>query len=350
MADAPTPSTSLAVATTTTVPPPIAGAVRAAALLLALGKDAAAQVLKTLPEEKVAEVARAARALRGGDKDAIDVAVTQFIGAMESFESDPGTRPRAFEQMLVSALGPSAAARALVDPLRAADVAAIQPLVDADDADVALLLERESPQIVALVLSVLNPDKGAAILGRLPAAIQAPVVRALATLESVQPDYVKDVVSGLTQQIKDLVSGPRRRPIGGEKCALELLRKFLPDDRKGLLEELDRTAPELAASLKGKLFAFDDVQRLGRRDIQALLQSCDVRTLALALKGAVPAVGATIYANMSQRAAAALREETEMLGRVRLAQVDAAQSEIVKAIMDLAEAGKININLDEPMI
>ena len=342
------PGTGLTTAPAVGAPAP--GAVRAAALLLALGKEAAAQVLKSLPEDKLAEVARAARALRSGDKDAMDVAVNHFIGAMEGFDTDPNTRPRAFEHLLVSALGPSAAARAMVDPLRAADVVAVQPLVDADDGDVALLLERESPQIVALILSVLNPDKAAGILRKLPSGVQGPVVRALASLESVQPDYVRDVVAGLAQQIKDLVSGPRRRPIGGEKCAVEMLRKFQPDDRKGLLEELENTAPELAATLKSKLFAFEDVQRLGRRDIQALLQACDVRTLALALKGSVPAVSAAIYMNMSQRAGAALKEEAEMMGRVRLAQVEAAQAEIVKAIMDLAEQGLININLDEPMI
>ena len=349
MADAPSPGTALATASLL-AQPPAPGAVRAAAVLLALGKDAAAVVLKALPEDKVAEVARAARGLRSGDKDAIDVAVAQFIEAMEGFDTDPGTRPRAFEHMLVSAIGSSAAARALVDPMRAADISAVQPLVDADDGDVALLLERESPQIIAVVLSVLSPEKSAGILRKLPAPIQAPVVRALATLESVHPDYVKDVVAGLAQQVRDLVSGPRRRPIGGEKCAVEVLRKFLPDDRKGLLEELERDAPELAGSIKGKIFAFDDIQRLGRRDIQALLQSCDVRSLALALKGAVPAVGDAIYANMSQRAAAALREETETMGRVRLAQVEAAQTEIVTVIMNLAEEGKININLDEPML
>ncbi len=346
MADAPlVPLSSMALATTVSE-----GAVRAAALVLALGSDAAGVVLRALPEEKMKEVARAARALKSADKDVVDRAVERFVSQMDGFDADPGTRQRAFENLLVQALGPQAAARAFVDAPRSADALAVQPLMDADDADVAVLLERESPQIVALVLSVVQPEKAALILKRLPLEMQAPVIRALATLESVQPDYVKDVVEGLAQQIKDLVSGPRRRPVGGEKSAVELLRKLLPDDRKGLIEDLERAAPELASALKSKLFAFDDLQRLGRRDVQSLLQACDLRNLALALKGAVPAVADVVYANMSQRAASALREEIDMMGRVRLAQVEQAQTEIVKVILTLAEQGKININVDEPMV
>lgn len=346
MADAP-----LAVVPPAPLPPPVSdGALRAAALLLALGNDAAAVVLRALPDEKMKEVARAARSLTSADKDLVDKSVAQFISQMEGFGLDAGTRTRAFENLLVSAIGPQAAARAFVDAPRHKEDLGVQPLVDADDADVAMLLERESPHIIALILSVLQPEKAATILQKLPAEVQAPVVRALATLESVQPDYVRDVVEGLAQQIRDLVSGPRRRPVGGERSAVDVLRKLLPEDRKGLLEDLERTAPDLANALKGKLFAFDDLQRLGRRDIQALLQACDLRTLALALKGAVPAVAEVIFANMSQRAAAALREEIDNMGRVRLAQVEGAQSEIVKAILMLAEDGKININLDEPMV
>lgn len=346
MADAP-----LAVISNTPSPPPVSeGALRAAALLLAIGNDAAAVVLRALPDEKMKEVARAARALTNADKGIVDQSVNQFIEQMEGFGLDAGTRTRAFENLLVSAIGPQAAARAFVDAPRPKDDLAVQPLVDADDADVAMLLERESPHIIALVLSVVQPEKAATILQKLPTDVQAPVVRALATLESVQPDYVRDVIDGLAQQIRDLLSGPRRRPVGGERSAVDVLRKLLPDDRKGLLEDLERAAPELANTLKSKLFAFDDLQRLGRRDIQALLQACDLRTLALALKGAVPAVAEVIFANMSQRAAAALREEIDMMGRVRLAQVEGAQAEIVKSILALAEEGKININLDEPMI
>lgn len=346
MADAPV-SPSL----TAQMAPPSNGAVRAAALLLALGNDAAAVVLRAMSDDKMKEVARAARGLKAADKTIVDDAVARFVDVMESFDNDPQTRTRAFENILVSALGPHAAARALIDgPRVRGDELGTQSIVDADDADVAMLLERESPHVIALVLSVVQPEKAAAILKKLPAATQAPVVKALASLDSVQPDYVKDVVAGLAQQIRDLLNGPRRRMVGGERSAVDMLRKLLPDDRKGLLDDLTRAAPELAANLKGKLFAFDDMQRLGRRDIQALLQTCDLRTLALALKGAVPAVADVIYANMSQRAAAALREEIDMMGKVRLAQVEGAQAEIVKSIMTLAEEGKININLDEPMV
>jgi flagellar motor switch protein FliG len=107
---------------------------------------------------------------------------------------------------------------------------------------------------------------------------------------------------------------------------------------------------ELMGRIKSKLFAFDDITRLPRKAIQRVLQSADSRALGLALKGAPPSVADVIMTNMSQRAAAALREEIEMLGRVKLAQVESAQAEIVAIIMGLAEEGLIDIDLDDELV
>jgi flagellar motor switch protein FliG len=330
-------------------PPALAkvdGATMAASLLLALGQEAAAEVLKALPEAKVAAIARAARTLRAVDERVSDVSVSRFIQTMERFETDRSTRTRAFENMLVAAIGQDAANKAMLDDGPSVEELAVKPLVDAEAADVALLLENESPEVIALVLSVLQPDKAKEVLAGLPIELQAPALQSLAGFEAIEPSYVNDVVSGLAQQVRELVQGPRRKPVAGERSALEILRRFKPDDRRELMEELSRNAPELTGRIKSKLFAFDDIARLPRKGIQQVLQACDSRSLALALKGAPPSVTDAIVANMSQRAAAALRDEIEMLGRVKLAQVERAQSEIVGVIMGLAEQGLIDIEMD----
>jgi flagellar motor switch protein FliG len=342
-ASAPTPPASNATGG------PGSGASHAAALLLALGADAAAHVLKALPDDKVASIARAARELRSADEGVVDVAVERFVRAMEGFHRERSLRPRAFEHLLVAAIGKDAAGRALEETHSIEEVA-VRPIAEADAADVALLLESEGPEVIALVLSVLSPDKAKSILIELPAALQAPTLQRLAAFEAVEPGYVQEVISGLAQQVRELVAGPKRRPLSGERTAIDILRRFKAGERAGLIEELTLQDAELTGRIKSKLFAFDDIARLPRKAIQRVLQAADARSLAMALKGAAPSVAEVIMSNMSQRAAAALREEIDMLGRVKVAQVEGAQGEVVAIIMSLAEEGLIDIDLDDDLM
>lgn len=325
------------------------GASLAASLLLALGTEAAAQILKILPDDKVAAIARAARDPRAADEATGDLAIERFLRTMDGYHNDRGVRPRAFEHLLVAAIGKDAAGRAL-DGAPSIEEVAVKPIADADAADVALLLESEGPEVIALVLSVLNPDKAKRILKELPLTLQAPTLHRLANFEAVEPGYVQEVISGLAQQVRELVSGPRRRPMSGERTAVDILRRFKAAERAEIMEELAQQDAELMGRIKSKLFAFDDITRLPRKAIQRVLQSADSRALGLALKGAPPSVAEVIMTNMSQRAAAALREEIEMLGRVKLAQVESAQAEIVAIIMGLAEEGLIDIDLDDELV
>jgi flagellar motor switch protein FliG len=325
------------------------GASLAASLLLAIGTEAAAQILKILPDDKVAAIARAARDPRSADEATGDLAVERFVRTMEGFHKDRGVRPRAFEHLLVAAIGKDAAGRALEGTPSIEEVA-VKPIAEADAADVALLLESEGPEVIALVLSVLHPDKAKSILKELPLSIQAPTLHRLANFEAVEPGYVQEVISGLAQQVRELVSGPRRRPMSGERTVVDILRRFKAAERTELMEELGLQDAELMSRIKSKLFAFDDITRLPRKAIQRILQSADARSLAIALKAAPPSVAEVIMSNMSQRAAAALREEIEMLGRVKVAQVEKAQAEIVAIIMGLAEEGVIDIDLDDELV
>ncbi|HEY1101353.1 MAG TPA: FliG C-terminal domain-containing protein [Myxococcota bacterium] len=328
-------------------PTGVDGATQAASLLLSLGHEAAAEVLKSLPPSKVAAIAKAAKSLRAVDDSVQAQAIARFNHTMAYFDSTSTTRTRAFEQMLTAAIGKDAAQRAFKEELPITDELGMQPIVDADDADIALLLEHESPEVIALVMSVLTPEKARAVLSHLPVALQAPTLFALANFQAIDAAYVADVISGLAQQVRELVTGPRRRPLTGEKNALEILRKFKADERRSLLEELERTAPELSGRMKSRLFAFDDLAKLPRKAIQQILQACDARVLALALKGAPPSVTDAVVANMSQRSAAALREEIELLGRVKLAQIEKAQLDVVAVITGLAEQGTIDIEIEE---
>lgn len=318
------------------------GLERAAALLLALGPEASAAVLRALPPAAVEGLAMSSRALLMAPQDIIDTAAREFVSEMKSYGTGPLTRHVALKEIMESALGEQGA-KAL-EPPPPPQHEAVQSLADAEADDIALLLRKEQVPTIALVLCMLPSDKAAAVLGRLPETMKGPLLRTLFSISQVSPELIDDVLHGLADQLKRFVRDGKRQKVDGNAAGVAILRSMKPEDQRVAVGELAQSDARLADSIRGKLVSFDDVANMSRQGIQVFLQSVNTKTLALALKGVGESVVEKILANMSQRAAASFREEMEGLGRVRLSQVEAAQSELVKLALDLAEAGKIQLS------
>ncbi len=331
---------------TTSTTPAGAGAAprgaRAAAALLALGPEAAAEVLRLLPQSAVAKLARSAHVLESAPSSAVDDVAREFVSAMEGYATGAETRGIALREIMERALGEDGVRRALAPPPTPEDKR-MQPLVDVEAGNLALLLEAEQAPTVALVLSLLPAAKAAAVLAKMPEQARGAVLRGVFSLSSVSPDVVDDVVAGLTDQVQRFVKNGKRRTVDGTQAAVSILRLLAPDMQRAAVDDIERGDAALAETIRGKLIAFEDIGDLSRKEIQLFLQTCDARTLALALKGAPESLVEKMLANMSQRAGAALREEIEMIGRARLSQVEAAQADLIKVVLHLAEEGKVNL-------
>ncbi|AKU93027.1 flagellar motor switch protein FliG [Vulgatibacter incomptus] len=319
------------------------GARRAAALLLGLGRESAEDVVRLLGEEEVRKIALGAKELRRGQTNEVPDALRSFVASMENVGGEVQAGEELLRELTERAHGPELARRAFErgalprepnDPLA--------PIGDADPEALAMILVREHPQTVALVLGSLPPEKAADTMDHLPDEMRSQVIRRMATVDSVSPEVLAEVARALTAELSAAASGGMRR-VDGKHAALEILRRTPGARQSELVAEIERIDASLAAELRGKLFTFEDLSSLGDRDIQTLLKDVDIGRLAVALKGATRALVEKFVRNLSARAGQMLADDLEAKGPVRLSVVEEAQAEIVQLTRDLADQGRITI-------
>ena len=319
-----------------------AGAQKAAAVLLGVGPEVAAQIFKTLDERIVERIAAGARDLRH-DPAIVPAALDAFVNAMTSLNADAYGADGYLREATARAMGLDVAKRIFDVQLEEKPVSEnFTALSEADPESLAMLLSRELPQTAAVVLSILDRTRALAVLKHIPVEQRPQIVRRLATLESVAPEVLREVGQGLTEELSASVPANTRR-VDGHSVAVELLRAVPAAQQSEVVGEIEKDDPELAATLRGKLFTFGDLMNLTDRDMQTLIREIDMSQLSTALKGAPDAIKARFTKNMSSRAGQMLEDEIEAMGPVKLAAVESAQAELVKSAFSLAEQGRITI-------
>lgn len=322
----------------------LAGRRKAAALLITLGKDRSANVLRHLSDDDIErltwEIAAMGELQPEQRRDVIqkfqEAAVTGdviSIGGLE-YASD----------LLRIALGEDKAAE-LMDRLSATSPKFpfgflrhlnIQQLVN--------FLSGEHPQTIALLTSFLSPEKAAQVLSGLEPELAADVAQRIATMERASPEIVDEVESVLRRKLSSVLQPTRQtQNVGGIEVLVNLLKQSSRMTEKTIIEALEDNEPELAEQIKKRMFVFENIASLDDRSIQRILREVDVRDLAMALKATPEAVKEKILRNMSTRAAAMMQEDMEATGPVRLRQVEEAQARIVDIIRRLDDAEEIVI-------
>jgi flagellar motor switch protein FliG len=319
------------------------GAQRAAAVLLGVGPEVAAQIFKTLDERMIERIAAGARDLRR-DPSIVPAALDAFVNAMSSLTADAYGADGLLREATARAMGLDVAKR-IFDVQQEVEVPeneSFSAIIEADPESLAMLLARELPQTAAVVLSILDRTRSLAVLKHIPVDMRPQIVRRLATLESVSPEVLREVGQGLTEELTASTPANTRR-VDGRAVAVELLRAVPAAQQTEVVSEIEKDDPELAATLRGRLFTFGDLMNLTDRDMQTLIREIDMSQLSTALKGAPDAIKSRFTKNMSSRAGQMLEDEIEAMGPVKLAAVEGAQAELVKVAFSLAEQGRITI-------
>src|SRR4051812_29783522 len=318
------------------------GAQRAAAVLLGLGPEVAANVFRLLDETSVRQIALGAKELRK-TPETVPTALSAFIDAMDSIGGDAVAGDGVLREMAVRVMGQEAARRAFDGGPAAIPVdEALGSVSLADPETLATILAREQPQTAALVLGALDTARAAAIIKHIPEARRPGILRRLATLESVDPDVLREVGAALSLELNQSLSMGTRR-MDGKAAAVQLLRRCPASQQSEVVAEIEKDDPDLAADLRGKLFTFEDLANLTDRDLQTLIREIDMGQLAVALKGGSLSVKEKLLKNMSSRAAQMLGDDINAMGPVKLAAVEGAQGELVKIAFGLAEQGRITM-------
>ena len=206
---------------------------------------------------------------------------------------------------------------------------------------IAETLHDEHPQTIALVLSQLPAERGAAVIGALDEAFRSEVVVSLAELESVTTEIIAEVEEGVAELFARPQGAETR--VGGADQAAKVLNRVAKDDGSAILEGLDERDPELAGRIRNRMLTFNDLVGVDDRGFQALLREIPTDELVVALKTASDAMKDKIFSNVSKRAADQIREEMDLAGPVRLSEVEEKQQAIVTTARKLEEEGKLSI-------
>jgi flagellar motor switch protein FliG len=319
-----------------------AGLNKSAILLMTLGEIEAAEVLKHLEPREVQKISSTMVTLKNLSREAISEVVNEFhVVAAEktSFGIDSNAYIRT---MLIKALGDDKAAGLLDRIMQNKDTAGIESLKWMDPAQVAELISGEHPQIIATILVHLEPEIVSSILGFMTERTRNDVLLRIATLDSVQPDALRELNDVLTTLLTGS-AGSKRHIKGGVRTAAEILNFMGGALETAIIETVRSYDPDLAQKIIDEMFVFEDLVNVDDRSIQVILREIQSESLIVALKGASEELREKIFKNMSQRAAEMLREDLEAKGPVRLSDVESEQKEILKVVHRLSDEGQIAV-------
>ena len=311
----------------------------AAVLLLALGENEAATVLKHLDAKVVQRLGTAMAQLKSASREEVNAVVGGLVTTLETQADIKVGSDEYIRKVLTEALGDERAS-GIIDRIQMGRRSkGLDVLKWMEPRAIAEIVRLEHPQILAIVISYLDPDLAAKVLAELPKDIQTEVLMRIAQLDGVQPTALGKLDEMIEKQIAGKGSSVSAN-LGGPKTAASILN-FMP---AAMLEELRQADEPLTARLQDLMFTFEDMAGIDDKGIQAVLREVDSARLVIAMKGADAALVDRFLKNMSSRAAEMLKDDMEARGPVRLSEVEEAQKEILATTRRLAEAGTVVIN------
>jgi len=316
------------------------GADKAAILLLYLGNEVTRQVFEHLDDTEIKKISKSMSTLGHISRATIMEVVEDYTNTINP-ESGIFSQGEEFvRKILEQALGP-VKAEMLMEELQASSYGdLVDVLANMDPKSIANFLSQEHPQTISVILAKLKSKQTSEIISLLPQELQAEVVLRIADVEQVSPEILQEIDDVMRREI-DSMGGTQRYKVGGIEKVVDLFNHFERSKEKQILDKLDVLSPPLAEIIRKHLFTFDDIFQLDSRSIQAVMREVSNDTLTLAMKTSSDDVKDKIFKNISSRAADMIKEDLEVMGPVRLSDVEKAQSEIIKIVRKMEEEGKI---------
>ncbi len=313
---------------------------KAAILLMSLGEENAAEVLKHMGPKEVQRIGSSMAQLQDVDKSKVEGVMDEFTEVIRTQTSLGVGADGYIRKMLNNALGEDKANSLIDRILTGGNTAGLDTLKWMDARSVSDIIRFEHPQIQAIVIAYLDPDQAAEALSYFDDRVRLDIIMRIASLESVQPQAMQELNDILEKQFSKQTSSAAT-DLGGTKCAADIMNFLDTQTESQLMESIKETDEDLAQTIQDLMFVFDNLADVDDRGIQSLLREVSSESLILALKGADEAVKEKIFGNMSKRAAELLRDDLEAKGPVKVSEVEGAQKEILAIARRMAEAGEI---------
>lgn len=316
------------------------GAERAAVLMMLLGERYGGPIWKGLDDDEIRQISVAMSHLGAMEAETVEMFMLEFVGQMSASGAIMGNFDNT-ERLLQSYLPPERVNQIMEEIRGPAGRNMWEKLSNVQDNVLANYLKNEYPQTVAVVLSKIRQEQAARVLAILPEEFALDVINRMLRMESVQKDVLERVEQTLRVEFMSNLNQTQRRD--PHETIAEIFNAFDRQTETRFLTALEEANRESAERIKALMFTFDDLVKLDAAAAQTLLRTVDKDKLAIALKGASEAARAFFLNNMSSRASKMLLDDMEVMGPIRLKDVDEAQALLVSTAKDLAAKGEIMI-------
>lgn len=318
------------------------GVQKAAVLMLALGEDEAAEVMKFLSPREVQQLGATMSGMKTVQTGELESVLAEFRRETEQNTSIGVDSDDYIRSVLTKALGDDKASSLLNRILGAREASGIESLKWMDGQSVSELIRNEHPQIIATILVHLERYHACEVLGYFTERLRNDVMLRIATLDGVQPAALRELNDVLTK----LLTGNevlKKKQMGGVRTAAEIMNFFGGEHEASVMNNFTSFDSDMAQKIMDEMFVFDNIIDIDDRGIQTILREVPSEALIVALKGAGQELREKIFRNMSQRAGEMLKEDLEAKGPVRLSEVEAQQKEILSIVRRLADEGAIQL-------
>jgi flagellar motor switch protein FliG len=324
--------------------PPIPGVRKAAILMVILGEQTSAEILRCLDEDEVQAIGREVARISSINNEQAETILEEFyqMSVARDYVLKGGIDYA--KKMLMNAFGPEQSKK-LMDRLMktlGAETASFDTLQKADPQQLAKFIHNEHPQTIALILSHLNASQAAGLLISLPAELRSGVALRMANLDQISPDIISKIAAIIGGKLKAL-GELSRESYGGVRAVSEMFNRLDSGTSKEILESIEETDPALVETIRHLMFVFEDLLLVGPEAIKEVLAKIDRKILTIALKGTSDQLKAHFLEGMSQRGSEMLKEDMEALGPVKIKEVESAQQQIIAVVRQLEAEGTISM-------
>jgi flagellar motor switch protein FliG len=327
----------------------LSGVQRAAVLMLLLGEQQAAEIIKYMDPKEVQALGAAMVSVADLSQEAVNTVLDQFVATIKKQTSLGLGTTDYVEKVFKRALGDDKAASVLGRIMPGQSSKGLDILRWMDARSIADMIRGEHAQVIAIILSVLEHEVAADVLNFLPPAARPEIIQRVASLETVQPSAMEELEAIMKKQFATN-SSAKSSSFGGIKAAAKIMNFTKTDLESSIMTGLGEIDEDLMLKIQDNMFTFENLMSVDNRGIQVLMRNVEPDLLMIALKGANDGVQAKFFDNMSERARGMFRDDMEAKGPLRIADVEDAQKKIMRIARKLSDAGDLVLGGGEDFV
>ena len=316
------------------------GAQKCAILMMLIGEDEAAEIMGNLSPKEVQVLGAAMYSVQGLGQDTVNLVLDEFLAIIKAQTSLGISGGNYIKNVLTKSLGQDKAQSVLGKITPTDSIKAIEILDWLDARSITDLIIDEHPQIIALIISYLEPAIASDVLHFLPEKNQSDIIKRIATLQTVQPEALREL-DRVMQKVFSSNASLRASKVGGVQAAAKIMNFSSQDGEARIMKDILKEDKSLMQAIQDSMFVFETLLLSDDKSLQTLLRNVENDLIILALKGADQELKDKLFGCMSQRAAANIQDEMEALGPVRLTEVQEAQKQIIAVARRMSDEGSI---------